>query len=851
MKPLTITSVLLLTWAISHAQLSDDFSNSLLNDQWNGDVSDFVISDDKMLQLQSPEPGTSFIHANIGAIHASYWSFDLRLDFSPSSSNFTRIYLSLSDTVLESASGYFLQLGSNGDQDKIQLYELNLGIEKMIGEGITPLGVNPSLQIQANLEDGLLTITSVLGNTPTIEMKTASPGSDGKGNYFGILCQYTDSRRDKFFFDEIEVSEVPKQDDVAPEILQVEIVSSKQIILYFSEAIDKTSSENLSNYEIRPTIGSPRQASLLADPTMIQLDLDHSLVSGQVYILESRNIADLVGNLHFSEIELQYLPEIDVGLYVLVLSEIFDDPTRTMGLPEAEYLEVFCRKDGINTLGMQLSVGASSAKLPAKILMTDDILLIHDMSDSSLFTAYENTIGIHGLPNLTNTGNDIVLRAMDGKIIHQVRYNDSWHTNDKKDGGYALELINPNDGCALRENWTSSMDLSGGTPGYLNSVHDDSAYTIPKVVNLYPIDQNTLELQLNKSHTSIISTDEVALGPGISTKNIEVIGFNRNEIIIDVEPTLAQGIQYNMVLTGWKDCVEQSYTNSPINFLIPETIAPADLIINEVLFDPVVGGHDFIEIYNVSEKALSLQDILVTNTTNSKTTSFEERYLILPATYLVLTEDARDLISRYKVPQPSWVVESDLPPLNNDAGNITLLTASSGRTVIIDEFDYNLGLHNTLLKETEGVSLERLYPLSATQSTGNWHSAAESAGYATPTGVNSQSRENSSMSDQWTIAPSVFSPDGDGYEDYVLISYKNLDPGNYLHMKIYDSAGRLIRYFANNLSLQTEGEFKWDGSTEAGRKASVGIYTIFIQLFDSNGIVSEIKETCVVAAPLK
>jgi hypothetical protein len=51
--------------------------------------------------------------------------------------------------------------------------------------------------------------------------------------------------------------------------------------------------------------------------------------------------------------------------------------------------------------------------------------------------------------------------------VDEVTYSDYWYHDDvKKDGGWTLELINPEApaACADSVNWTASNDAAGGTP---------------------------------------------------------------------------------------------------------------------------------------------------------------------------------------------------------------------------------------------------------------------------------------------------------------------------------------------------------------------------------------------------
>ena len=65
---------------------------------------------------------------------------------------------------------------------------------------------------------------------------------------------------------------------------------------------------------------------------------------------------------------------------------------------------------------------------------------------------------------------------------------------------------------------------------------------------------------------------------------------------------------------------------------------------------------------------------------------------------------------------------------------------------MVDEVKYKDDWHFKLIDDAEGVSLERIDPDGTSQDETNWHSAASTAGYGTPTYKNSQyqtiNREN-------------------------------------------------------------------------------------------------------------
>ena len=77
-----------------------------------------------------------------------------------------------------------------------------------------------------------------------------------------------------------------------------------------------------------------------------------------------------------------------------------------------------------------------------------------------------------------------------------------------------------------------------------------------------------------------------------------------------------------------------------------------------------------------------------------------------------------------------------MPTLSNEEGSICLVHQSLNQ--IIDAFSHHEDMHFALLNDVDGVSLERLDVENETQKSDNWHSAASTVGYGTPTYENSQ-----------------------------------------------------------------------------------------------------------------
>ncbi|ASZ10147.1 lamin tail domain-containing protein [Chitinophaga pendula] len=277
-----------------------------------------------------------------------------------------------------------------------------------------------------------------------------------------------------------------------------------------------------------------------------------------------------------------------------------------------------------------------------------------------------------------------------------------------------------------------------------------------------------------------------------------------------------------------------------------------DLVINEVLYDPPAGIPEFVELYNRSQRAVDLRQYMIGTRDvagapdRMVVLSASPRWL-LPGGYMIVCRDPSALCTHYYCmggTQPRWTV--DLPALRND-GAVVLLTDTSG--LVVDEFLYDPRFHHIMANATKGVSLERSHADMPTQQLSNWHSAAGTAGYATPGGPNSQV-EAHVLQGTMTVSPQTFSPDGDGMDDWAVLYYE-LPAGGYVGtVSIFDGEGRLVRRLASSITLDTRGRFTWDGRNEAGQMLGTGIYIIFAEIFNPEGKVKRWKLPVVVARKL-
>ena len=648
-------------------------------------------------------------------------------------------------------------------------------------------------------------------------------------------------------------------DIISPTIAGVTVIDSTHITVCFSEALDASQLTILSNYTINNGIGTPLTGIANSTLTCVDLSLTTALTSPTTYTLTFTNLSDCSGNaLTPTTTAFTYYK---VKSFDVVINEIMADPDPAFSLPNYEYVELFNRTPyPINLNNWTFTTGTSSKILPAVFIQPDSfVVIISDAGATNYPTGIIEFATLSSL-SLTNTGQTLILQNPEGKIISTVSYTDNWYQDaNKKDGGYSLEQIDPNNPCAGMSNWHVTANPFGGTPGTKNSIYAANAdNTPPQVVRVSVIATDTIQLYFNEplDSTTMLNTSIYSIDNGIgSPTQLFTIAPDFKSVRLTLATALQVGIIYTITINNaLTDCVGNPIgTDNSARFAIPEAALPNDIVINEILFDPNVGGVDFVEIYNRSNKVIDLKTMNISqyDTINNVQTSIKtittDGYLIFPKDYLVLSTDGAAIKSQYNTSNPEGFLDvASMPSMNIDGGTVCLATTAN----LIDNFKYYADMHFGLLNITKGISLERIHFDRPTQDRTNWHSAAEDVGFATPAYKNSQYADAGETDNAIEITPEIFSPDEDGNNDVVNINYHFDTPGFTANVTIYDSKGRVVKQLIRNELLGIKGTFSWDGINEDREKARIGIYIIFFEVFDLKGTVKHYKKTCVLGGKL-
>ncbi len=561
----------------------------------------------------------------------------------------------------------------------------------------------------------------------------------------------------------------------------------------------------------------------------------------------------------------------EAGTYSLVISEIMADPHPAIGLPDAEYIEVFNRgTHPVPLAGYRLLFGSKKRILPkitdnshpgGWVINPGEYIVICDEKDAPLFKSKGNILPLSQFPAILNTGATLVLQSPSGRVIHSVSFSDRWYRSaEKADGGWSLEMIDPDNPCGYSGNWCESRDPSGGTPGYINSanaINRDIEKPVLLRATLNP--DRSVRLYFSEDMDSSTLMDPFRY---YGTRDLlhpvwaDPVEPNFAAVDLFFKNNLYGTLTYTVtVLNSLKDCAGNSLKNNArADFAIPQPADSLDVVINELLFDTPPGMSEFIELYNRSAKVIDLAGFSLASCnrmTDSVVKSIslkETSFLLFPGQYVVFTRRSEGLPAGKNKPDPSNVMEQpSLFALPDKEGQITLFDAKKN---VIDRFTYNRSMHSLFLRDDEGISLERISANLPTNEPENWFSAAFDEGFSTPGYQNSQDMSERAGMERISVSPALFSPDGDGCDDETYVTLLPGAPGFICNVEIYDLQGRKVRTLCSGMLSGTETRVTWDGTCNNSQDAPIGIYLICIEMYNQQGIVNKYRKVVALARKL-
>jgi hypothetical protein len=841
------------------AQITDDFSDGdfTQNPTWSGMADKFIVNSNLQLQLNAEEAGEAYLSLPFTEYESMEWQFWIREAFSPSGNNFTDVWLCADNVDLQNVTkGYFLRFGEGGSNDAIELFRKDVDGQQSIcrgTEGHIAASFAVFVKVTCDREGNWMFQTCYDNSGIYIIEALGVDDVYPRNGHFGFHSTFTASNAKKIYFDDVYVG--PRiVDHDPPMLLSCEVLDLTHLQLSFNEALDEASALNPSNYLADNGLGHPASVSFGENLASVVLELEREIGNGINYTLTISNIKDLWNNMLASATTTFSVYE--ASEYDIVINEIMADPNPVVGLPEWEYVELYNTTEfGIDLKDWQIQIGSNDNTFGNYVLQPHGyVILCHNDAVPELRT-YGDCIGF-GSFSVGNSSSAMYLYSKAGTLVSQVNFNSTWyHDPDKDNGGWSVEQIDPLNPCAGASNWVASTDVSGGTPGHLNSV-DGENNAMPQVERISMFSNYIVQLWFDQqmNPASLMETQHYLvddLGERPQQANVNPNDATFVELIFD--HGFEEGLVYTLIINDVSNCVGTFVeADTRVQFGIPNEIAEGEILINEILFDPISPGVDYVELYNNTDKTFDLSTLMLgvikesfpnPADTTLKEISADSR-LFLPYTYVLLSTNSEIVGQQYDCPTDNYVQMAAFPSYAN-AGSTALLMGKDG--TVIDQMYFSENMHYPLLKVTKGIALERVAFDQPSDDPNNWHSAAERVHFGTPGQPNSMMQSVEPSQDELSISPDVFSPDGDGFDDECFVNYRFDKAGYTMNIYIFNVAGQLLRHLAKGELVGQEGSVLWNGLDDNGNRVSVGVYVVVAEIFNFEGKVKQLKKAVVVA----
>lgn len=782
------------------------------------------------------------------------WKFSVRYGSDPSSSNRWHFFLTSDADVYTSSNtgevkGFAVGVNLSGYDDTLRLWRLDNGI---ISRVITT-GLNWQNDVGTN---EMADITVIRKTTGEWEVSVSWSGNEmswkGSENriypaaYSGISYIYTSTRDRLLWIDDVLVEGVFVPDTIAPSVKAVTAPAPDVLRALFDDDTDLSSVSPLSiSINGRKAVSSikPEGGSSLL------LFIDTIIPNRQEAQIDFGEVCDLSGNC--SETLAHKFTPVYADAGDVVISEIMPDPSPSVELPEEEYIEILnITGDSLSVMQWMIIADADTSFLPEMWIAAGEAVILCAHPDTSLFSGYGSAAGISSFPSLNDSGETISLRDRCGRLMHCVSYSPFYYYDElRSGGGWSLELTDTGHPFNEPHVWRASSDHSGGTPGRQNSLCSSVPdMTNPEVIASWVLQPDIVEVVFDESIFS-------GKTPGTwSIDNELAVNVNSGDIcdrsmVITSKREFVKGRIYHLqVPEGVTDFAGNNPAQQIIAFGVPETPLAGDVSFNEILFNPLPGLADFIELYNNSDKVIDLSGLnLVSSGDGSSADVIRTAQIprqLLPGGYVAVTTMKEALSEHYICSDRADILQvNSLPSMPDDKGAVSLYDRSMN---LIDRVDYNDGMHMIFLSVTEGISLEKVNPGLPSQDKDNWHSASEACNWGSPGNINSVFVPDADNKEGLSLSSERVSPDGDGFEDVVSLQVTPGGEENVVSVSVFNERGYIVRSLARRFYAGHGALFIWDGTDDGGRLLPAGLYLVIAESYNPRGETRRWKKVCAV-----
>jgi hypothetical protein len=446
------------------------------------------------------------------------------------------------------------------------------------------------------------------------------------------------------------------------------------------------------------------------------------------------------------------------------------------------------------------------------------------------------------LPSLNNTTESLFIATRDTVVLDSVYYDMRWGIR-----GRTFERIEPQRPGYLRDNIAACIAPDSATCGYDNSVslverdvqiqsvRVDSALVVTvRVANrgrtaLAAFD---VRLQLRRPR----SADWIEVG-WMSFEQLPPAATSERSVALSSFPAFAHAGYGQYLLRALADLGDDRAWNDTAETLVFIPLPRGSIAINEIMYDPLDGRSEYVELANVTDDTLDIGGLSVGDAVPPL--SVLPNLRLLPGGFAVVALDTGIWNTfpelrgddRCIVINASWTL--------GNSGDAVVIANPGGS--ILDSLAYESSWHFWGIKDTKGRSLEKLRPDLPSADARAWSTSTDRRG-GTPAAPNSIVPRDTSRA-ELSATPNPFSPwSTDQRLLQTTITYRLPWSSARVTLRIFDAEGLPVRQLANGQYSGSDGVVLWDGRNDAGFAVGAGVYVLLLEATDARSSES-IRQT--------
>jgi hypothetical protein len=401
---------------------------------------------------------------------------------------------------------------------------------------------------------------------------------------------------------------------------------------------------------------------------------------------------------------------------------------------------------------------------------------------------------VTSFPTLNNDGDKVILLDSLYQVVDSLSYLPEWSASAKT----SLERISSDNSSTDSLNWCSAKTKYRATPGYVNSVtskNTDIAITTLSASPAYPVkgDMITPAAAIYNNGTATAADIQVSFsyhtGNGSTTSLMDTVIstlLSKDSITIkSSRQTSAINDSLN-IHAGAVIAADEDTSNNYLDAVIKSGNKTGTVVINEIMFNPLSGYSEWVELYNTTTDTVSLSGWCISDvlTTSTEDTIKNSSAFIPPLDYFVIS---RDTLPLQGIEERNHIV-CKFGTLNNAADGVVI---KDSRGAVIDSVLYNADWNTRA-----GKSLERISASAASNDSLNWLFSYDTRG-GTPGKKNSVESIQSGAPGALAVNEIMYEP-GSGNAEFVEL-YNNSADAILLNAWKLTTAGKNNYYITDSV----------------------------------------------------